>query len=72
MPKAVFACGGVHFFTSRRMPVGVSIFFESPPDFEGEFINMFPVNRSSVLEGFRSNLKRLFVDSSDKMFDRLV
>ena len=30
------------------------------PAFEGEFIKMFPINRLSILEGFRSNLRHVF------------
>ena len=52
------------------MPAAVITFFESRPDLEGEFIKMVPVNRSSILEGFRPNLNHL-IDSSEKMFDRL-
>ena len=41
------------------------------PDFEGEFIKMFPVNRLSILEGFRSNPMHFVSESTEQIFDRL-
>ena len=41
------------------------------PDFEGEFIEMFPIDRLSIFDGFRSIPRHFFFDVSEKMFDRL-
>ena len=57
--KLMEASGRLHFSFFRRMPAAV--FFENRTDFESEFINKFPINRFSVLEGFRSNQRHIFL-----------
>ena len=39
------------------------------PDFEGECIQLFPVRRVSICDGFPSILRHFLFDASESMFD---
>ena len=42
------------------------------PDFEGEFIEMFPMDRLYIFDGIWAVPRHFFFDVSEKMFDRLL
>ena len=42
------------------------------PDFEGEFIEMFPTDRLSIFDGIWAVPRHIFFDVSEQMFERLL